>query len=182
MAKDKIEFGYPLINHTIELKILLLSDTHSHIDASIEKHMLNADEIWHAGDIGSISVIDKMEEIGKVRGVYGNIDNKEIRLIYPQDQIFEVEGVKVFMTHIAGYPKKYNSVVKNKIKKLQPQLVICGHSHILKVMYDNELKHLHMNPGAAGKHGFHQVRTLLRFQINMGEISDLEVIELEKRV
>lgn len=164
------------------MKILLLSDTHSHLDASIEKHMLEADEIWHAGDIGSIAVIEKMESLGKIRGVFGNIDAKEIRLIYPMDQVFEVEGVKVFMTHIAGYPKKYNTRVKDKIKKHQPQLVVCGHSHILKVMYDHELNHLHMNPGAAGKHGFHQVRTMLRFKIEKGNISDLEVIELEKRV
>src|SRR5210317_817815 len=131
-------------------KILLLSDTHSYIDDQILKHANWADEVWHAGDIGNIEVTDKLKTIKPVRAVYGNIDNSEIR--------FEVEGVSIWMTHIGGYPKRYDSRIKNKLHANPPNLFISGHSHILKVMHDKELDLLHMNPGAAGKHGFHQIR------------------------
>ena len=162
-------------------KILLLSDTHSYIDDQILKHANWADEVWHAGDIGNIEVTDKLKTIKPVRAVYGNIDNSEIRSEFPLDNRFEVEGVSVWMTHIGGYPKRYDSRIKNKLHANPPNLFISGHSHILKVMHDKELDLLHMNPGAAGKHGFHQIRTMLRFELDLGTIKNLEVIELGNR-
>ena len=162
-------------------KILLLSDTHSYIDDQILKHANWADEVWHAGDIGNIEVTDKLKTIKPVRAVYGNIDNSEIRSEFPLDNRFEVEGVSIWMTHIGGYPKRYDSRIKNKLHTNPPNLFISGHSHILKVMHDKELDLLHMNPGAAGKHGFHQIRTMLRFELDLGTIKNLEVIELGNR-
>jgi len=164
------------------LKILLLSDTHSFIDEKILKYCALADEVWHAGDIGNMIVADRIKEVKPLRAVYGNIDGKELRSEFPLDQIFTLEGVNIWMTHIAGYPKKYNDRVKKMLAEIRPKLMICGHSHILKVQYDQENKMLHMNPGAAGISGFHQVRTLLRFDIEKGEIKNLEVIELGKRI
>ncbi len=163
-------------------KILLLSDTHSHIDSSILKYARQADEIWHAGDIGSLKVSDTLSTIKPLRAVYGNIDDHIIQKEFPEHNRFMCEGVDVFMTHIGGYPPKYNVRTRNIIKKNPPKLFICGHSHILKVMWDKPLGVLHMNPGACGKHGFHKVRTMLRFTIDGSEIKDLEIIELEKRV
>lgn len=162
-------------------KILLLSDTHGYIDDQIVKHAKWADEIWHAGDIGTIQVTDQLKKLKPVRAVYGNIDNAEIRSEFPLDNKFELEGVSVWMTHIGGYPNKYYHRIKEDLKENPPQLFITGHSHILKVMHDKKLELLHMNPGAAGKHGFHQVRTMLRFRLSQGEIKDLEVIELGTR-
>lgn len=162
-------------------KILLLSDTHSYIDDQILKHAHWSDEIWHAGDIGTIEVTDKLKSVKPVRAVYGNIDNSDIRSEFPLDNKFEVEGVSVWITHIGGYPNKYYHRVKEALKENPPKLFITGHSHILKVMHDKKLGLLHMNPGAAGKHGFHQVRTMLRFIIEKGEIKNLEVIELGTR-
>lgn len=162
-------------------KILLLSDTHSYIDDRILHYAKFNDEIWHAGDIGNISVTDELSKIKPVRAVYGNIDGTEVRSTFPLDLNFEIEGVKVFMTHIAGYPNKYNARVKEEIIKNRPRLVICGHSHILKVMPDKKLNHIHMNPGAAGIYGFHQMRTMLQFELNAGKIENLNVIELGKR-
>ncbi|MFD1316750.1 metallophosphoesterase family protein [Namhaeicola litoreus] len=164
------------------MKILLLSDTHAYIDDKILKYCAMADEVWHAGDIGNRIVTDRIKEIKPLRAVYGNIDDKDLRAEYPIDQIFTVEGVKVWMTHIAGYPKRYSERVKKLLKEIQPKLMICGHSHILKVQFDQENKMLHMNPGACGISGFHQVRTLLRFDIEKGDIKNLEVIELGKRI
>ena len=164
------------------MKILLLSDTHSFIDEKILKYCALADEVWHAGDIGNMIVADRIKEVKPLRAVYGNIDGKELRSEFPLDQIFTLEGVNIWMTHIAGYPKKYNDRVKKMLAEIRPKLMICGHSHILKVQYDQENKMLHMNPGAAGISGFHQVRTLLRFDIEKGEIKNLEVIELGKRI
>ncbi|BDW93051.1 phosphoesterase [Flagellimonas marinaquae] len=162
-------------------KILLLSDTHGHMDRSILKYAAQADEIWHAGDIGSLSVTDQLEALKPVRGVYGNIDDHVIQKEFPENNRFMCEGVDVWITHIGGYPNKYNVRVREEIKVNPPKLFICGHSHILKVMHDKKLGLLHMNPGACGKHGFHQVRTMLRFVIDGDKISDLEVVELGKR-
>lgn len=162
-------------------KILLLSDTHGHMDKTILKYAAQADEIWHAGDIGSLSVTDQLEDVKPVRGVHGNIDDHVIQKEFPENNRFMCEGVDVWITHIGGYPNSYNVRVREEIRNNPPKLFICGHSHILKVMHDKKLNLLHMNPGACGKHGFHQVRTMLRFVINGDKISDLEVIELGKR-
>ncbi len=162
-------------------KILLLSDTHSHIDGQILKHVKNADEVWHAGDIGDLSVTDTIQELKPLRGVYGNIDNDKARMEFPEHNRFMCEDVDVWITHIGGYPNKYNVRVREEIQKNPPKLFICGHSHILKVMFDKKLDLLHMNPGACGKHGFHKVRTMLRFVIDGEKIKDLEIIELANR-
>jgi putative phosphoesterase len=162
-------------------KILLLSDTHGHMDKTILKYAAQADEIWHAGDIGSLSVTDQLEALKPVRGVHGNIDDHVIQKEFPENNRFMCEGVDVWITHIGGYPNRYNVRVREEIRNNPPKLFICGHSHILKVMNDKKLGLLHMNPGACGKHGFHQMRTMLRFVINGDKISDLEVIELGKR-
>ena len=160
-------------------KILLLSDTHSHIDDRIIFYAEQADEIWHAGDIGLISVTDALKKIKPLKAVFGNIDDHEVRKEFPLNQRFFCEGVDVWITHIGGYPGKYSPAIREEIKKNPPKLFICGHSHILKVMNDKTLNLLHMNPGAAGKHGFHKKRTMLRFKIEDERIFDLEVIELE---
>ncbi|MEQ5789652.1 metallophosphoesterase family protein [Muricauda sp. NFXS6] len=162
-------------------KILLLSDTHGHMDKTILKYAAQADEIWHAGDIGSLSVTDQLEALKPVRGVHGNIDDHVVQKEFPENNRFMCEGVDVWITHIGGYPNRYDVRVREEIRNNPPKLFICGHSHILKVMNDKKLKLLHMNPGACGKHGFHQVRTMLRFVIDGDKISDLEVVELGKR-
>ena len=162
-------------------KILLLSDTHSHIDERIIKYALQADEIWHAGDIGDLTVTDTLKELKPLKAVYGNIDNHEARLEFPEHSRFFCEEVDVWITHIGGYPGKYNINIREEIRKNPPKLFICGHSHILKVQYDKSLNLLHLNPGAVGKHGFHKVRTMLRFTIDGEQIKDLEIIELEGR-
>jgi len=162
-------------------KILLLSDTHSYIDDQILKFVKQADEVWHAGDIGSLAVMDTIQKIKPVRAVYGNIDDTQIRSEFPLNNKFTIENVSVWITHIGGYPNRYDIKIREEISKNPPKLFISGHSHILKVMFDKKLNLLHMNPGAAGKHGFHQVRTMLRFEINDDKISNLEIIELEKR-
>lgn len=163
-------------------KILLLSDTHSYLDERILKYAAEADEIWHAGDIGNMQVAEKLEKLKPFRAVYGNIDGAEIRQAFPLNQKFEVEGVNVFITHIGGYPPKYTARVKTELQEFKPKIYICGHSHILKVMPDKNLQLIHMNPGAAGKSGFHQVRTMLRFTLDSGKVENLEVIELGKRI
>lgn len=162
-------------------KILLLSDTHSYIDDRILTYARQADEVWHAGDIGDLNVTDKLKEIKPLRAVFGNIDNHEARKEFPLNNRFMCEGVDVWITHIGGYPNKYSPAIKEKIKENPPKLFISGHSHILKVMPDKKLGLLHMNPGACGKHGFHQVRTMLRFEVEQAEIKNLEVIELGTR-
>lgn len=161
-------------------KILLLSDTHSYIDNQILKYVKQADEVWHAGDIGDLSVTDAIKKLKPLRAVYGNIDDTKTRLEFPEHNRFMCENVDVWITHIGGYPPKYNMRVKTELQKNPPKLFICGHSHILKVMPDKTLNLLHMNPGAVGKHGFHNVRTMLRFTIDHSKIDDLEVIELKK--
>jgi len=162
-------------------KILLLSDTHSHIDDNILKHVNWADEVWHAGDIGSLKVTDAITKLKPLKAVHGNIDDASIQLEFPLNQRFFCEKVDVYITHIGGYPPKYNFRTRDVIKENPPNLFICGHSHILKVMWDKKLGVLHMNPGACGKQGFHQVRTMLRFVIEGENIKDLEIIELGKR-
>ena len=159
-------------------KILLLSDTHSHIDERILHYVAEADEVWHAGDVGDTSVTDKIKQIKPLIAVYGNIDGHEIRKEFPLNQRFLCEEVDVWITHIGGYPGNYSPAIREEIKRSPPKLFICGHSHILKVMNDKNLKLLHMNPGAAGIYGFHKKRTMLRFKIDGTEIKDLEVIEL----
>lgn len=160
--------------------ILLLSDTHSYIDQKILDYAKNVDEIWHAGDIGAIKVTEEIEKVGKLRAVYGNIDDAEVRSTYPLNNRFMCEKVDVWITHIGGYPGRYSPKIKNDIYQNPPRLFICGHSHILKVMNDKKLNLLHMNPGAIGKHGFHKKRTMLRFKIDGAQIKDLEVIEFNR--
>jgi hypothetical protein len=162
-------------------KILLLSDTHSFIDDQILKFVKQADEVWHAGDIGNLKVTDTINKLKPLRAVYGNIDGKDARSQFPLDNKFRVEETTVWMTHIGGYPSKYNPRVREEIKKIKPQIFISGHSHILKIQYDKKLNLLHLNPGAAGKYGFHTIRTMLRFELNKGEIKNLEIIELAKK-
>lgn len=162
-------------------RILLLSDTHSHLDSRILEFADQADEIWHAGDIGDLTVTDTLKQHAALRGVYGNIDNASARREFPLINEFDVEGLKVFITHIGGYPGRYAPGVKAKLRQSRPGLFISGHSHILKVQFDKELRTLHMNPGAAGIHGFHSMRTMLRFEVSEGEVKNLEVIELGKR-
>ena len=159
-------------------KILLLSDTHSHIDETILKYVNQADEVWHAGDIGDLKVTDTIKKIKPLRAVFGNIDNHEARLEFPLNNRFFCEGVEVLITHIGGYPGKYSPAIREEITKNPPKLFICGHSHILKVMFDKKLNCLHMNPGAAGISGFHQKRTMLRFEIDGDKIQSLEIIEI----
>jgi putative phosphoesterase len=161
-------------------RIGLLSDTHSFVDPAIFNHFSECDEIWHAGDIGAIEVMEQLQDFKPLRGVYGNIDDHQVRLTYPETLIFNCEGVNVLMTHIAGYPGKYNPRVRSLIEEHKPKLFICGHSHILKVMPDKKLNLLHINPGAIGKHGFHKARTMLRFTINGSSINNLEIIEYKR--
>ena len=162
-------------------KILLLSDTHSHIDDVILKYVNQADEVWHAGDIGDLKVTDTLKKLKPLRAVFGNIDDDKARMEFPLNNRFVCEGVSVLITHIGGYPGKYNQAIKAEIERNPPKLFICGHSHILKVQFDKKYNLLHMNPGAAGIHGFHQVRTMLRFEIDGDKIQKLEIIELGNR-
>jgi len=162
-------------------RILLLSDTHSHIDETILKYVRQADEVWHGGDIGDLSVTDEIEKIKPLRAVYGNIDNDKARMEFPLNNRFMCEDVDVWITHIGGYPGKYNQAIRQEVMLNPPKLFICGHSHILKVMFDKKLNLLHMNPGACGISGFHQVRTMLRFVIDGDRIKDLEIIEIGKK-
>lgn len=163
------------------VRIALLSDTHSFLDPKILKYLDPCDEIWHAGDIGNLQVTDALASIKPVKAVYGNIDDHTARRAYKQDLIFQCEDVKVYITHIGGYPDRYSQHAKTVIETERPQLFICGHSHILKVMYDKKFQLLHINPGACGNHGFHKIKTMIRFTIDKKEIKDLEVIELGTR-
>ncbi len=157
-----------------------MSDSHSHLDDSFIKHLRGCDEIWHAGDIGNFEIIEKLQDIAPLRAVYGNIDGTEIRKEFPLNLDFEVNGIKVFMTHIAGYPKRYNKRMLKILNAKRYDLVICGHSHIVKVVKDPIFHHLHMNPGAVGLQGFHKVRSMLRFTVTDAKIEDLELIELPR--
>jgi putative phosphoesterase len=159
----------------------LISDTHNYLDPTVFEHFKNCEEIWHAGDFGSSAIADELKAFKPLRGVYGNIDGYDIKSFYPEQLLFKCEDVKIMIRHIGGYPPKYNSETKKEILIHQPQLFISGHSHILKVMFDQKLNCLHINPGAAGKHGWHKIRTLIRFAINGKNIQDCEVIELGTR-
>ena len=161
-------------------KILLLSDTHSHIDETIFKYVKQADEVWHAGDIGDLKVTDALKKLKPLRAVYGNIDNAEARVEFPLHNRFMCEEVDVWITHIGGYPGRYSPDIREEIKTNPPKLFITGHSHILKVMNDKKLGLLHMNPGAMGISGFHKVRTMLRFEIDRDKIGNLEVVEVKR--
>jgi len=161
-------------------RILLLSDTHGYIDEDILKYVRTVDEVWHAGDIGDLSVTDAIEKLKPLKAVYGNIDGAKVRSHFPEHQRFLCEKVDVWITHIGGYPNRYDRRVRDAIQANPPKLFICGHSHILKVMNDKKLHLLHMNPGAIGKNGFHKARTMLRFEINAEKIQNLEVIEFKR--
>lgn len=163
-------------------RIGLISDTHSYLDPKVFEYFKDRDEIWHAGDIGTHEVTDKLAAFKPLKVVYGNIDGHELRAAYPEDLVFEVEGFKVFMTHIGGYPGHYSPRARKLILHHQPDIFICGHSHILRVMRDERNQNmLVMNPGAAGVHGFHKIKTLLRFDLDAGKILNVEAIELGKR-
>jgi putative phosphoesterase len=163
------------------MKIGLISDTHSYLDDAVFKHFDKCDEIWHAGDFGSLELADQLSSFKPLRGVYGNIDGSDLRSVYPEKLRFNCEEMSVFMTHIGGYPGKYDVRIREEIYNNPPSIFISGHSHILKVIYDKKIGSLHLNPGAAGKHGWHKVRTLIRFNISEKKIHDLEVIELGNR-
>ncbi|HQT21581.1 MAG: YfcE family phosphodiesterase [Sphingobacteriales bacterium 17-39-43] len=159
----------------------LISDTHGYLDDSVFRHFENCDEIWHAGDFGTIEIADQLNAFKPLRGVYGNIDGQDVRLQYPEHLRFDCEDLKVWITHIGGYPGRYSPGIREKIYQNPPGLFITGHSHILKVIYDKKISCLHLNPGAAGKQGWHKVRTLLRFCISGEKIHNLDVIELANR-
>jgi hypothetical protein len=162
-------------------RIGLLSDTHGLLDERIFEHFSNCDEVWHAGDWGSMEAVNKLMAFKPLRGVWGNIDSYDIRAIFPQHNRFKCENVKVWLTHIGGYPGKYDPLVRQGLLQQPPKLFVCGHSHILKVQFDRKLDLLHINPGAAGKYGFHKVQTLVRFEIDGDKIQNLEVIELKPK-
>ncbi len=162
-------------------RIGLLSDTHGFLDEKIFEYFEECDELWHAGDIGKVEVYDTLEAFKPIRAVYGNIDGGALRQQLPLNNRFEIEGMRVWMTHIAGYPGKYNMRVREGLQAEPTDIFVCGHSHILKVMGDKKHDHLHINPGACGNHGFHHMKTIIRFSIDAGEVKDMEVIELGLR-
>ncbi len=159
----------------------MLSDTHGYMDEKILKHVKNADEVWHAGDIGNLAVTDSIKALKPLRAVYGNIDDAQARMEFPLHNRFMCEEIDVWITHIGGYPGRYNPEIRQELYSNPPRIFICGHSHILKVMPDKSLDLLHMNPGAIGRYGLHTVRTMLRFEIDGQKIQNLEVIEFERR-
>lgn len=156
----------------------LLSDTHNYLDTTLLTHFEHCDEIWHAGDFGTVVIADELNALKPLRGVYGNIDGYDIRSVYPEQLVFMCEEVKVMIRHIGGYPPSYNTATRKELLIHRPQLFISGHSHILKIMYDDTLQCLHMNPGAAGKQGWQKIRTAIRFVIDGNDIKNCEVIEL----
>lgn len=162
-------------------KILLISDTHGHLDKNLFKHINEADEVWHGGDIGDLDLVKQIEKLKPFKAVYGNIDGTPVRALYPENLIFICEELKVFITHIGGYPGKYPARIKQEFQTHKPQLFICGHSHILKVMYDKDYQLLHINPGAAGAFGFHHIKTAVKFDVEGKDIKNLAVIEFGKR-
>ena len=162
-------------------RIGLISDTHGYLDDSVFEHFENCDEVWHAGDFGSKELAKKLKEKKSLKGVYGNVDDAKIRKEFPEQLVFMCEEVKVMMRHIGGSPPNYNPETRKQLQLHQPQLFISGHSHILKVIYDKKINCLHMNPGAAGKQGWHKVRTIIRFVIDGKEMKDCKVIELGKK-
>jgi len=162
-------------------RVGLLSDTHGYLDEAIFGYFADCDEVWHAGDIGTAGVADRLEEFRPLRAVYGNIDDAGLRRRFPEDQRFTLDGVDVLMTHIGGYPGRYQARVLGLLAADPPDLFVCGHSHILKVIPDKKHHLLHINPGACGHHGFHRMRTIVRFALADGNIRELEVVELGKR-
>jgi uncharacterized protein len=162
-------------------RIGLISDTHNFLDDALFRHFEQCDEIWHAGDFGNAMLAEKLAAFKPLKGVYGNIDGYDVRSIYPELLRWKCEGIEVLMCHIGGYPGKYSPLVKMEMKKSPPKLFISGHSHILKVIYDKEIDCLHINPGAAGREGWHKVRTLITIAIDKTEIKDCNIIELGKR-
>ncbi len=163
------------------VKIGLISDTHGFTDDRIISHFESCDEIWHAGDIGSQEVADTLAKLRSFKAVHGNIDDHSICNLYPENLVFEIEKIKVWITHIGGMPPGYNKKIKTNLLSIRPDLFICGHSHIMRIIPDQQLKLLYMNPGAAGHQGFHKIRTIVRFTIDGSKIRDLQVIELGKR-
>ena len=161
-------------------KILLLSDTHGYLDEKIIKYANSVDEIWHAGDVCDITIIDKLKQIKPFKGVYGNIDDHKIRKELPVDSKFYCEDTYVWITHIGGYPSRYKKRVNDLLKTKNIDLLIFGHSHILKIIYDKKNELLHINPGAIGRHGFHKKRTMVRFEINKKTIENIEIIEFDR--
>jgi putative phosphoesterase len=161
-------------------RIGVLSDTHGHMDDRILHHLTSCDEIWHAGDIGNLDVTDALVAVAPLRAVFGNIDDHRVKAEFPEDLFFECEGMQVWITHIAGRPGRYNARTRSISQQRKPDILVCGHSHILLVQYDQSFNHLHLNPGAAGIKGFHKKRTLLRFNIHQKQLTDMEVIELER--
>lgn len=164
-----------------QLHIGLLSDTHGFLDPAIFSYFGECDEIWHAGDFGPVAILDELKAFKPLRGVWGNIDGPEVRASVPRELDWECAGMRIYMTHSTGYPGAWNKRAKTQLTRLRPGLVICGHSHILKVMRDQALGLIHLNPGAAGHHGWHSIRTILRFKIEAGKLSNLEAIELGQR-
>ena len=162
-------------------KIGLISDTHHYLDEAVFRHFENCDEIWHAGDFGTVEIANRLNAFKPLRGVYGNIDGYDVRSRYPEKLLWTCEEVNVFMVHIGGYPKRYAPGIKQELIHHRSGLFISGHSHILKVIYDEQVNCLHMNPGAAGKQGWHKIRTIIRFAIDGPVMKDCEVIELGKR-
>ena len=163
------------------VSVALISDTHSHMDEGVLAHLNEADEIWHAGDIGAMEVVNRLPAGKVLRVVTGNIDDSDMGERFPEELLFEVEGVRVLMVHIGGNPKRYAKGIKSRIQKTGSGLFVCGHSHICRVEYDRQLNCLYINPGAVGLQGFHKVRTLLKFTLAKGKVSNLVVIELGKR-
>jgi putative phosphoesterase len=163
------------------MKIGLISDTHGHLDDSVFNHFSACNQVWHLGDIGTVDVLDKLENTFELKAVYGNIDGHKIRIRAQEILLLEIERKKFLLTHIAGRPGKYDRKVKELIKQHRPDVLICGHSHILRVEQDHPNQLLYINPGAAGKHGFHKKKTLIRFEINQGRIFNMEVIEMGNR-
>lgn len=162
-------------------KIGLLSDTHGWFDDRLMEFFKDSEELWHAGDIGNAETSDKISGFKNLKAVYGNIDDQRVRALWPRIQRFKCEEVEVFMTHIGGYPGKYEPEIRNLLYTTPPDLFISGHSHILKIVNDKKLRLLHINPGAAGRNGLHRVRTAVRFIIEGDRIRDLEVLEIERK-
>lgn len=162
-------------------RVGLISDTHNYLDPKVFDHFKDCDELWHAGDFGSIAIANELKEHKPLKGVYGNIDGHDIRSFYPEKLVWNCENVKVYMTHIGGHPARYAPRIKQELTRHGAKLFICGHSHILKVVYDESIGCLHMNPGAAGNQGWHKIKTIIRFTIDGSDIKDCEVIELGRR-
>ena len=162
------------------IKIGLMSDTHGFVDDKLLDFFKDVDEIWHAGDVGDVYVIDKLEKLKTVRAVFGNIDGQDIRIRFPENNRFRIEETDVWITHIGGYPGRYDFKVKPEIYRNPPKLFISGHSHILKIIYDKKIDCLHLNPGAYGKSGIHKVRTALRFEIEGREVKKMEILEVKR--